>query len=78
MPIFEYKCRECGAMQEALVLGGDEEPACCGRCGADSIERVLSTPSAMTAFNRPKGQTCCGREERCDTPPCFSGSACAR
>jgi putative FmdB family regulatory protein len=77
MPIFEYSCPECGAVQEALVLGEYAGPAHCNRCGAGPLERVLSAPSAMTAYNRPKGHTCCGREERCETPPCSSGG-CAR
>ena len=35
------------------------------------VEKVLSV-SHPVKNPRPKGSTCCGREERCDKPPCSS------
>jgi hypothetical protein len=28
--------------------------------------------------SNPKGTTCCGMDERCDTPPCSSDGICKR
>lgn len=80
MPIYEYQCPDCGNIQEALVLqgGADGFAPSCGRCGGRSMTRVMSAHSAPVSFSRPKGQTCCGKEERCDTPPCSAGGGCRR
>lgn len=79
MPIYEYQCPECSGIQEVLVPpGGREESVKCDRCGKPGMERVLSAHNAPSSFHRPKGQTCCGQEERCSTPPCSSGGTCAK
>jgi putative FmdB family regulatory protein len=79
MPIYEYQCPECGGIQETLILpGGQEETVQCRHCGASGMQRVLSAHAAPPTFRRPHGQTCCGREERCSTPPCSSGGTCSR
>jgi putative FmdB family regulatory protein len=77
MPIYEYQCPECGRIQEVLIAPGDRDDAIpCDRCGASQAQRVLSAHAAAPAFSRPKGHTCCGREERCATPPCASEGTC--
>ncbi|MGA2989667.1 MAG: zinc ribbon domain-containing protein [Candidatus Korobacteraceae bacterium] len=44
MPIFEYRCKDCGRVFEALVMGSKQPecPACHGR----ELEQMLSTFSA--------------------------------
>jgi putative FmdB family regulatory protein len=77
MPIYEYHCRECDATFEALVRSGDD--VTCPNCASSSLRKLVTaavTLSGRTA--RPAGHTCCGREERCDAPPCADGSACRR
>ncbi len=42
MPLYQYRCRQCGRESEILVRhvgGSDNEPACPG-CGATALERV--------------------------------------
>jgi putative FmdB family regulatory protein len=79
MPIYEYQCQECGGIQESLVLpGGSEGSVQCQRCGAANMGRVLSAHTAQPTFSRPKGQTCCGRTEQCDSPPTGSGKTCCQ
>ena len=63
MPLYEYRCRGCGAISEHLVLGGDEETTC-GNCGGRDLEKLMS-PSAdhQAAGDRLPGAgdtTCCG------------------
>ncbi len=42
MPVYEYKCLECGAITEILrPIKSREEGANCGRCGAIT-ERIIS------------------------------------
>jgi putative FmdB family regulatory protein len=77
MPIYEYTCRDCDATFEALVRGGDA--VACPHCGSASLKKLLSAPVMLSGRTaRPAGRTCCGREERCDAPPCSTGSECRR
>ncbi|MBN1979101.1 MAG: zinc ribbon domain-containing protein [Anaerolineae bacterium] len=77
MPIYEYRCRDCGETFEVLVRAGTD--VACPHCGSASWDKLLSAPfvsSGQTA--RQAGHTCCGRENRCATPPCSEGGACRR
>jgi putative FmdB family regulatory protein len=67
MPIFEYKCTDCGSKFEKLVRRSAEEIAC-PSCGQARVTRELSTFSAH-ANGRPKDASPsmpCGN--RCPTP----------
>jgi putative FmdB family regulatory protein len=77
MPIYEYRCQDCGESFEILVRGRTE--IACPYCGSALLSKLLSVPylsSGRTA--RRAGQTCCGREERCSAPPCSDGGTCRR
>lgn len=75
MPIYEYRCNACGAEVELLVRGN--AAVVCPHCGALLTERLLSVPARVTSRTFIEaGRTCCGREERCDTPPCSAGEGC--
>ena len=80
MPIYEYVCQKCGEVSEFLTGVGRENPEVkCRECGSKEMAQILS-PSNFTfaSSSRPSGKTCCGREERCDTPPCSTGDSCRR
>jgi len=75
MPIYEYRCRNCDATFEKLVRSGDT--VTCPHCGSSSLDKLLSAPFVSRGQTaRPAGRTCCGREERCGTPPCSVGEMC--
>jgi len=79
MPIYEYKCQECGKVSEFFirsVSGG--ETLTCASCGSHNLERVLSMPSLLKGKATAPGTTCCGRAERCETPPCSTDERCRR
>ncbi|MBN2537314.1 zinc ribbon domain-containing protein [candidate division WOR-3 bacterium] len=42
MPIYEYRCRECGAEFEQLVMRADEKVKC-PKCGSSKLEKKFST-----------------------------------
>jgi putative FmdB family regulatory protein len=42
MPIYEYCCRNCEMMFEALVRGGDT--VTCPHCGGSSLDKLISAP----------------------------------
>ena len=79
MPIYEYRCRSCGSIHEFLVGIGDDANILCGDCGSVDMEKIMSAASFLDrgAESRP-GTTCCGREERCERPPCSTGGSCRR
>ncbi len=75
MPTYVYECESCGEfeLQQSIV-----EPAreTCPRCG-EPVRRLISGGTGFIL--RGKGATaldcghetpCCGRETRCDKPPC--------
>jgi len=79
MPIYEYKCQSCGQVSEFLVhsFSGNENLKCPG-CGSHNLERLISAPSLVKSNAAAPGTTCCGRTERCETPPCSVGERCRR
>jgi len=79
MPIYDFRCQECGEVSEFLVpsSAGSGTLACPG-CGSRNMERLISAPSLLKNRVDASGTTCCGREERCETPPCSTGERCRR
>ena len=78
MPIYEYKCHVCGKVSEFLISGSnDNSTLACPSCGSQNLERLISAP-ALVRNAKNSGTTCCGREERCEKPPCSTGERCRR
>ena len=79
VPIYDYKCTDCGRVWEVLQRGQGRDAPSCPACGASRAERLPSAAVvAKTAAATVRGGTCCGRDERCDRPPCASGDGCRR
>lgn len=80
MPIYEYRCNQCGEVSEILTgFGSHTDPPICKKCGGTHLEKLMSLPSVVFRdSSQSHGSTCCGREERCDTPPCSGGGGCRR
>ncbi|MCA9090794.1 MAG: zinc ribbon domain-containing protein [Planctomycetaceae bacterium] len=70
MPIFEYRCSDCGAEFEELVRAGEQPP--CPRCASKKLEKLMSAPAGHVAGTLPiMGPGC----PPVDAPPC-SPSCC--
>jgi putative FmdB family regulatory protein len=82
MPIYEYLCTDCGKVSEFLVgVGQGDAKISCRHCGSLQLKQKLSVGSFSMRGARTgsqAGKTCCGKEERCDTPPCSTGGGCRR
>lgn len=79
MPIYDYRCSDCGQVVE-LLIRFDSDPVRCPSCDSLRLEKL---PSAghMARSQESSGNTCCGRETRCDVPPCGArgdDSCCCR
>ena len=73
MPIFEFRCLDCGDIFEKLFMNSDEkiEIACPG-CGSETLERVVSRSSHAIGSgpdgSKPKMTTkSCGSANQCMT-----------
>ena len=42
MPLYEYSCRKCATLFEALLLPGRETTLTCPSCSATDVERQIS------------------------------------
>jgi len=80
MPIYEYKCEDCNKITEIFLKSKDDkEIPVCKYCGSKKLTKQISVPGAVImGSSYPKGTTCCGRTERCETPPCSSDGVCKR
>jgi putative FmdB family regulatory protein len=77
MPIYDYRCGQCGQVYEVFQRSQDEKPAKCPNCGSESLERLVSTFSVLGG-GLGEGSTCCGRDTRCESPPCSADDVCRR
>jgi len=77
MPIYDYKCRDCGAVKE-LLMRKPADNIRCPECGSQAMEKLVSASYHINMSAEAKGTTCCGRAERCAAPPCSNGQKCHR
>jgi len=52
MPIYEYKCNDCGKINDVLVRNTQNIPlVTCSACKSENMERLVSAPGAVMAKN---------------------------
>ena len=82
MPIYEYRCKDCGKVSEFLEGVGEEKiEKVCKYCKSKELSKVFSKSNVSTGGHfiaSQAGKTCCGKTERCDTPPCSDNGVCRR
>ncbi len=78
MPIYDFRCRECGRVVEIFLHHNIDEAVSCPHCGSKDMERLISASYIVKMDSHHPGTTCCGRSERCETPPCSRGEVCRR
>jgi len=84
MLTYEYKCKKCGLRFEQLQSITEEPLAACPECDGQ-VHRLISGGIGFIAGGgkyqnkvqrghncslEQSGRTCCGRDERCNTPHC--------
>ncbi len=47
MPLYEYRCNECGNTFEVLVFSEDEDIKC-PNCGSKNVEKLISSFSSLS------------------------------
>ncbi len=72
MPIYEYRCRDCGKTLEALRrMGQGPEGLNCASCGGANLVQKLSVfATTSSASSSPGGPAPCGAPHRCPPGGC--------
>lgn len=75
MPTYVYECTHCGDFEKQQSIS-EEKLAHCPTCGSE-VHRIITSPTSFimkgqgAMGNHCERETpCCGRETRCDKPPC--------
>jgi putative FmdB family regulatory protein len=69
MPIYEYKCQECGQCSEFRIVSESQvKTLACTGCGSRNLKKLMSVPVISSGRPEPKGQACCGQNEGCSQP----------
>ena len=84
MPIYEYRCDECGSVNEMLVFSTSQGEVACPQCGSNRMTKLMSATSSLTGQQQdhrlpgPGDTGCCGSRpgeaQGCAGP----GSCCGR
>ncbi len=71
MPIFEFRCLDCGDLFEKLFMNSDEKiDLVCPECQSMSLERVVSTT------NYAVGAGSGGKQPKITTKSCSPSNEC--
>jgi putative FmdB family regulatory protein len=70
MPIYEYRCQDCGGVTEAFLRNRQEAAQLrCQQCGCGRLERTYLSPIApVRTGTRQEIIPCCGEQEGCSDP----------
>jgi putative FmdB family regulatory protein len=59
MPIFEYRCQDCGTKFERIVTSGEDKQSC-KQCGSEHVARLLSVFAVVGASDSAREPGPCG------------------
>jgi putative FmdB family regulatory protein len=69
MPIYEYKCHECGERSEFRILSQAQvNSLACKSCGSRDLKKLMSVPVIASGRHPESGHSCCGSNEGCSEP----------
>ena len=82
MPLFEFKCTDCGSSSELLIISSTDKPACTA-CGSTNLTKQVSAHSSMSgpASARMPGMgdtACCGSSPGQAANCAGPGSCCGK
>jgi putative FmdB family regulatory protein len=58
MPIYEYRCKECGVRYERIVFSMSAPAPACPNCQSEEVEKLISVPGGMSGGD--SGVASCG------------------
>lgn len=73
MPIYEYRCNDCGHQQEFLQKMSDDPIKSCPKCNSEQFQKLLSAGGFQLKGN---GYYETDFKNKSSTPPCQTGGSC--
>jgi putative FmdB family regulatory protein len=78
MPLYEYRCRDCGNQFEILQgLGEGAEGLSCTSCGAEALDKRYSTFAAHGGAGIEAGGGCGAADCGSGRGACCGGGSCS-
>jgi putative FmdB family regulatory protein len=74
MPIFEYRCKECGKVFEELISGDRNRSIPCPSCQSSNTEKLMSAIGGISMGKSSAGP--CGSSCSSASSCCSSGGGC--
>lgn len=71
MPIFEYRCEQCGHVMEVLQKSRKATKQTCAQCSSTDMKKLLS------GFAVRQGSTSSPACDSCEAAPACGGGMCA-
>jgi len=73
MPIFEYRCKSCGAIFEELISGDRNREINCQKCGGKETEKLISVIGGIS-MGKSSSPSC--NSQCAQSSSCCSGGVC--
>ncbi len=71
MPIYEYKCNQCGSYSEILHKTSKVTTVTCPQCQSNEMEKLISAPGALiTKGGSSDAPPPCPNRNRCGAQGC--------
>jgi len=82
MPLFEFKCEDCGKYSDVLIIGTEDKPVC-RSCNSINMTKQISAHSSMSgpaknSIPGPGDTACCGSSPGQAAGCAGPGSCCGR
>ncbi|WP_437192010.1 FmdB family zinc ribbon protein [Planctomicrobium sp. SH527] len=68
MPVFDFRCEDCGAISEVFVRGG--QAPVCEQCQSERLEKMMSAPAGHVAGGARSLPVMGGSCPPMGAPPC--------
>lgn len=76
MPIYEYRCEECGNVFEEIVSGNQSQPLPCPSCFSQKTEKLMSRLGGI-GMGKSSGDFACSSGAPCPgAASCGAGGCC--
>ncbi|MCL5406490.1 MAG: zinc ribbon domain-containing protein [Deltaproteobacteria bacterium] len=72
MPIYEFRCANCGKIEEFILSGSRQIEMKCGACGGEELERIISRTNFVMGSSGSPG----GAGPSATTRSCGPGQSC--
>ncbi len=82
MPLFDFKCEDCGQSSEVLIVNSSDSPVCT-HCGSKNLTKLMAAHSSMSGSSGTRmpgfnDTACCGSRPGEASGCAGPGSCCGK